>query len=233
MSAVPEPLIPHSSDIEWVRSVSPFRRAGGADLDRLFAEARVFELGKRQTVFVAGHPARSLFLLLRGQIKVFTASSRGRESTLRVLQGGPHLVFPAVPGQRIYTVSCETVRPSRLLAFPLERIGESLMNSPHLAEDLIAELAGIHDEVGRHLADLKGRTSLQRLAGFLSSLTSVTKGAAVVHLPVSKMVLASMIGVVPEKLSRDFAKLAEFGVITKRSTVSIRDVRKLREIYIG
>jgi len=233
MSAVPEPLVPRSSDIERVRSFSPFRRAGAADLDRLFAEARVFELDKRQTVFVAGHPARLLFLLLQGQVKVFTASKRGRESTLRVLQGGPHMVFPAVPGQPTYTVSCETVRPSRLLAFPLERVGESLMNSPHMAEDLIAELAGIQDEVGRHLADLKGRTSLQRLAGFLSSLTSVINGAAVVNLPVSKMVLASMMGVVPEKLSRDFAKLATVGVSTKRSTVSIRDVARLREIYSG
>ena len=148
-------------------------------------------------------------------------------------RAGRTLVFPAVPGQQTYTVSCETVRPSRLLAFPLERVGESLMNSPHMAEDLIAELAGIQNEVGRHLADLKGRTSLQRLAGFLSSLTSVSKGAAVVHLPVSKMVLASMIGVVPEKLSRDFAKLAAVGVSTKHTTVSIRDVGRLRRIYAG
>lgn len=98
MNTVPEPLVPQSSDIEWVRSFSPFRRAGAADLDRLFAEARVFELDKRQTVFVAGRPARLLFLLLQGQVKVFTASKRGRESTLRVLQGGPHPSFPRRSG---------------------------------------------------------------------------------------------------------------------------------------
>ena len=83
---------------------------------------------------------------------------------------------------------------------------------------VLAMLAGFSARLRaqvREITELKLKSTAERLAGFLLTLTDVTEGGAVVRLPFDKYLLAEKLGMQPESLSRAFAKLRAVGVRTE------------------
>ena len=79
------------------------------------------------------------------------------------------------------------------------------------------------------LCQMKLRSSVQRLAGFLLGLVEDPEmNPAQFVLPYEKRFLAARIGCTQENLSRAFAALRRLGVETQRGIVVLRDVPALR-----
>ena len=81
-----------------------------------------------------------------------------------------------------------------------------------------------------NMADV-AKTVAQRLARYLVELASPDIGPAVVMLPYPRAVLAELIGVSPEKLSRNFTVLKDFGVSSRGRRVIIEDTTRLESFY--
>lgn len=79
----------------------------------------------------------------------------------------------------------------------------------------------------RELKNQKLRSGAERLAAWLLG-QSAAANATSFTIPFEKRVLASLLGMTPENLSRAFATLATYGVTTSGRSVSLEDVPGLR-----
>jgi len=70
-----------------------------------------------------------------------------------------------------------------------------------------------------------------RLASYLIYLAGEQEDAGVVSLTISKGQLASLLGTIPETLSRIFAKMTDQGLIeVKGRTIGLLDAEGLRDL---
>ena len=83
------------------------------------------------------------------------------------------------------------------------------------------ELAGCYRGLVRTVKNQKLRGGAERLANYLFAEQARQGGDSTFILPHEKRVLASLLGMTPENLSRAFANLADYGVIVHGPEVTI------------
>ncbi len=97
---------------------------------------------------------------------------------------------------------------------------------------LLASLSNQFRTMVRQIKDLRLRTTTQRLAAYLLELSVEGGGRNRFTLPYSKRLMASWLGMTPERLSRSFAALREQGVEVHGRQVHITYLARLRN-YCG
>jgi CRP/FNR family transcriptional activator FtrB len=81
----------------------------------------------------------------------------------------------------------------------------------------------------RQIAELKLKTTAQRLGSFLLTMVEAETGRAELRFPYDKRLVADQLGMKPESLSRALAKLAKQGVESlPDNLVVIARVERLR-----
>ena len=82
----------------------------------------------------------------------------------------------------------------------------------------------------RQIAELKLKTTAQRLGSFLLTMVESEEGKVELRFPYDKRLVADQLGMKPESLSRALAKLARQGVESRPDNlVVIADVARLRQ----
>jgi len=190
------------------------------DLRRVAAVAVPRKYGRKETVFREGDPADGFFVVQTGKVKVFKLSEEGKEQVLHVLEQGQSFAEAAIFEGGAYPAHAETLADSELLLLPKVAFIHLLERNPRLAVRMLASLS----RWLRRMTDLVENLSLRdvesRLVFYLSeelkSRGIPARDGVVLDLPVSKNVLASRLGTVPETFSRTLKKLQGEGLIAVR-----------------
>src|SRR5262245_10124613 len=74
--------------IGLLRAVSIFARLSDAELAALAAGLGAHAFARGQTIFQQGDPGDTLYLVVRGQVRVYHASAAGRELTVALFRAG-------------------------------------------------------------------------------------------------------------------------------------------------
>ena len=90
-----------------------------ADIDMVVAPAQSLQVARGQWLFVAGQPAESCFLLVRGAVEV-CARNDGRERRLAVLGPGSLIGYLSVLGSGTHGASARVREAADLLEFPAD-----------------------------------------------------------------------------------------------------------------
>lgn len=220
-----------SPPIQEILAQSPlFRDLAGPELEALAAVASLRPLRKGETLFLEGDPARSLFIVARGMVKVYKMDPQGRRQMVLHLDGPYHAVaavaiFLEKPR---YPASAEALEDSLLLALPTEAFHRLLEAHPALARALIRFLARRQGQLVHLLDRLVFHEVSARLAEYLlGRLEAEGQGFA---LPTNPE-LAALLGTVPEAVSRKLGELFRQGLIRlSERRVWIDDPAALREV---
>jgi CRP/FNR family transcriptional regulator len=86
-------------------------------------------------------------------------------------------------------------------------------NNPSIALNMLAVLSRRLRQFATQIENLSLKEVPARLAGYLLYIAKEQKNEGVVQLPVSKGQLASLLGTIPETLSRIFARMSDEGLI--------------------
>ena len=182
---------------------------GGIAVERAF--------GKNEWVFAEGDEGDGFYVVLSGSIKVFKLSADGKEHILHIF--APGQVFGEVPvfaGEH-FPANAQAIVASRLFFFPRAAFVALLEKHPGLALKL--------------LADLSLKEIPARLATYLLHLAETQGRRDQVTLAISKGQLASLLGTIPETLSRMFAKLSGQNLIAVEGrTIRLLDIPALEEL---
>lgn len=192
------------------------------------------DIDQGQFVFFQDDPGDRFFLVVSGKIKVYKISPEGKEQILLIASPGDTFGEAALFARRVYPATAEAVEPSRLLAFSRDAFLGLITRHPALAMNMIFRLSTLL----HHLTHLVQQLSLEdvttRLAGYLIGLIEEAEAATPLTLAEKKMVLASVLGTIPETLSRAFAKLTRLGIIAvDGQQIAILDRKKLEQIASG
>jgi CRP/FNR family transcriptional activator FtrB len=139
-------------------------------------------------------------------------------------------ILAAVLKDAPYLMSGRTIEPSEILMIPAGNIRRTMETDTGFALAMVRELADRYRGVVKTTKNLKLRNALERLANYLLQLHISQGGNGSVALPVSKTLLASLLGMTPENLSRSFATLRAYGVTVDGATITLSKLRDLKSL---
>jgi CRP/FNR family transcriptional regulator, dissimilatory nitrate respiration regulator len=198
-----------------------------SDLDDLIDAGAVLRVARHQELFARGDPARSLFVILEGQIKLSRLSRRGDEAVVHVFGQGESFAEAAMLMGGRYPVDAAAISDSRLIAISIDRLRARVLTKPEIAFAMLGSLAQHLHALVSQIEQLKLLTTRQRTIRFLLDHSPSGGGPATVALPHDKALIANRLGMKPETFSRSLAQLAQHGVEVDGAIVRIKDTANL------
>lgn len=186
--------------------------------------------GRGEAVFFEGDEGNGFYIVTKGKVKIFKVSLQGKEQILGIFnEGEPFGEVPVFHGQP-FPANAECLGKTSLLFFPRKEFVEILTASPSIALNMLATLSMRLRQFAGQIEALSLKEVPARLASYLLFLSNEQGGADTVELQISKGQLASLLGTIPETLSRIFAKMSEEGLIeVKGKTIHLLDMDGLAE----
>ena len=207
-------------DFERVKDLPLFNGAS----DRLLRDATAGAFLQRfpagTTLLTEGDPVDFLYVLMDGSVEL-GATWNDKETTLAVLRPVSTFILAAVVLDADALVSARTIERSDILMLSGEALRRAMAEDPIFGVAVAQEMAGCYRGLVRAIKNQKLRGGLERLANYLIT-QKVRQGVeATLTLPHEKRLLASLLGMTPENLSRAFATLADYGVSVNGPEVTI------------
>ena len=230
------PLAPFDAG-HVLRGLNLFRDASEATLARLGASARRVHLVRGDELFHSGDVSEGLYVLTKGQIKVYARADNGQEKVIEVVSApaclGGLLLLADVVGQgggvMRHVSHAAALTETHLLLLPRTDLLAELQAEPKLAVKLLAEVSGRLNRLVRDIEAVTLHTAAQRVVSYLLRTSpQAATSACTVSLPASKGTIASLLSVTPEHFSRILHDLQSRGLIAvNRREIVIPDVERL------
>jgi CRP-like cAMP-binding protein len=163
---------------------------------------------KGEMVFAEGDDGIGFYIVISGKIKVYKLSPDGKEQIMHIFNAGqPFAEVPVFEGSR-YPANAEAMSLSRLFFFPKEAFIKLIQENPSLAMNMLASLSQRLKQFSRLIESLSLKEVPGRLASYLLYLSDKEGSIDEIDLDIAKSQLASLLGTIPETLSRIFTKMA-------------------------
>lgn len=202
------------------------------DIRTLIEGARIVSFGHEHALWSAGDAVTDFFVVLDGHVEL-AADVEGRRSVVEVARKGAVLGDAAMFGGGRFLMTARVLTSATLLAIPAASFRAKLEPRFDIITHMLSTLSFRLRMLVRQIAELKLKTTAQRLGSFLLSMVEAEEGRVEVRFPYDKKLVADELGMKPESLSRALAKLAKLGVDSRPdSTVVIADVEALREFCV-
>ena len=199
--------------IEILGDAPIFNGLSREELDgiRKTAVDRFYDRGR--SVFFEGDPGDGFYVVVDGKVKIYMMSPEGKEKILHIYgPGQPFGEVPVFAGKR-FPANAQTLVKSHLLFFPRSDFVRLISEQPSLALNMLAVLSGRLRQFTTQIENLALKEVPARLASYLVYLAEEQNAADAVTLDISKGQLASLLGTIPETLSRIFARMSGAGLI--------------------
>jgi len=200
------------------------------ELSRI-AVRRSFRKGER--IFSEGDDGAGFYAVLSGRVKISKLSAEGKEQILHLVGPGETFGEVSVFTGQGFPADASAALPTTVLFFPRTAFSGIIRQDPALALNMLAQLSKRLRQFAALIEDLSLKEVPGRLAKYLLYLSGRTDGGAV-ELEISKGDLASLLGTIPETLSRILAKMNRQGLIRSRGVqIGILDREGLERIAEG
>jgi len=188
-----------------------------------------------QTIFSEGDEGDGFYVVSTGRVKIFKLSHEGKEQILHIFGSGePFGEVPVFSGEH-FPAHAETLEESKILFFPRSAFVELIKKNPSLALNMLAVLSRRLRRFSALIEDLSLKEVPGRLSAYLIYLSETKNRSANLTLDISKTQLASLLGTIPETLSRILSRMSAEDLIESdgHRTIKILDRDGLEELATG
>jgi CRP-like cAMP-binding protein len=198
----------------------------------LFELATEQRYGKGASVFTSDDPADSVFVLLRGRVKVYDLAEQGKELILWFFHSGD-LFGIAEMSERHRGASARACENSEILSIPRERFRDFVTHRPDVAWRVIELLGRRLRTLGDVVQNLATTCVTGRVVKLLQRLDTVRAkdlgGLAPPELQLTHQDIADMIGCCRQSVTETLGMLKRSGAIEcERQRVRVVDAAALR-----
>jgi CRP/FNR family transcriptional regulator len=185
-------------------------------------------------IFSEGSIADGFYIVVKGRVKVYKLSFDGKEQILHIVESrellGAVSAFSGTP----YPANAEAVEKTEALFFRRDDFFDLIRREPSIVMNMMANLSARLQHFTRMIENLSLKEVPGRLAAYMLYLCEKKGCSDIVEMDISKGQLASLLGTIPETLSRILKKMSDAGVIEVRGRM-IRIIKKsvLRDILDG
>jgi CRP/FNR family transcriptional activator FtrB len=220
------PIRPEHKDV--VRSLRLFEGVGQAAFKALLEGSYLQRFPAQLTLITEGEPADFLHILVSGSVELFSGWN-GQETTMEVVRPVSTFILAAVLKDAPYLMSARTAEASEILLVPSQNLRRGMEMDAALAAAMVVELASCYRDIVKAQKNLKLRTGVERLANYLLRAGAEQSGQRRIELQLEKRVIASLLGMTPENLSRAFQTLKPYGVIVEGAQIELTKIEDLKQ----
>jgi CRP/FNR family transcriptional activator FtrB len=218
-----------ASDIDRIKGLPLFAAVAPETLRVATAGAHLQRFPAGTVLLLEGDPVDFLYVLLDGQVELH-GTWNDRETVLAILRPVSTFILAAVVLDADALMSARTLERCEILMISGDAIRTAMRLDPRFAIAVSRDLAGCYRGLVRTIKNHKLRNSTERLANYLLSLRAGDNAGSVIRLHHEKRVLASLLGMTPENLSRAFAALQAHGVSVQGAVVTLANLAALESL---
>lgn len=205
------------------------------ELDGVDARMRVRGYVEGESLYSAGDPATSLFVLASGKVKLVRQGLDGAQALVDVVTPGRLFGTLTTLGEPTYPDTAEALTVACALAISADDFRAVMSRYPPVALAVLDDVAQRLEESRQAVRRLSSGTVEQRVAATLLALADTLgerRGDGVLlQLPLTRNDLAAMTGSTPESVSRVMSRLRRDGVVDSgRRWTAVLDAQRLREL---
>lgn len=169
----------------------------------------------KNTIIVSeGDQTDSLYIILKGRVKVFVSDDAGHE-VLLLTQGPGEYFGELVLDEGPRSASVMTLEPARFLVVPKKDFHDFVIKNPAFALSLIEKLIARVRSLTASVKSLALMDVYGRVARLLLELAEERDGGMVINQRLTQQDLASRIGASREMVSRILKDLSAGGYLTQ------------------
>ena len=218
-----------ASEIERVKGLPLFADVAPDTFRVATAGAHLQRFPPGTMLLLEGDPVDFLYVLLDGQVELH-GTWNDHETVLTILRPVSTFILAAVVLDAAALMSARTLERCEILMIPGDAIRTAMRLDTRFAMAVSRDLAGCYRGLVRNIKNIKLRNGAERLANYLLALRAADNSGGVVRLHHEKRVLASLLGMTPENLSRSFAALQQHGVAVQGAVVTLGSVAALESL---
>jgi CRP-like cAMP-binding protein len=185
-----------------------FRNISAVDLHTLQREVVKTELEKNTMLFRKGDQADACFIVVYGLVKLSIPSSQGNDKVLELIRPGQSLGEAMMFLDEPYPFYAEALENTLLLKIPRQALMRLLDRSPLISRQMMAGLSYRLLGFIRNVERYSLQNATQRVIDYLLQ-TSAMQSTNEVRLELKKHLLASLLNLSPETLSRVLHQLMD------------------------
>jgi len=170
---------------------------------------------KKQTIFLQGDAADSVFYIHKGKVQLTVTSKTGKEAVIGLLKEGAFLGENCLTGEPLRLCSASALTDCSLMRIEKNVMIKTLQEEPALSEIFVAYLLARNIQYQTNMVDQLFNSSEKRLARTLLMLAHFGKeGAPETVVPkISQETLAEMVGTTRSRVNFFMNKFRKMGFI--------------------
>ncbi|MBI5873067.1 MAG: Crp/Fnr family transcriptional regulator [Candidatus Omnitrophica bacterium] len=189
---------------------------------------------KNDCIFHEGDSALGFYIVVKGRIKIYKLSFAGAEHILHLVGEGASFAEAVVFGHLDrYPAFAQALSDTKVLFIPKKDFLSLMRSDFGLTLSILSSMSEKLKYFNILVEELSLKSADSRLAKYLLDL-ALKKKADFFNLDVKKVELAKKLGIVPETLSRTFARLRTKRIIRiSRQLVTLLNKEALHSISSG
>lgn len=195
--------------IDIIKEIPLFSQAPPDLQNDLASIAREQSYDKGEIIFSEGDLASGLYVVSSGRVKIFKLGPDGKEQILHIFEKGEPFGEVAVFKGWAFPAYAQAMERSKALIFPRQALIDLIKRNPDLALEMLAVLSFRLRKFTNLIEDLSLKEVPSRLAAYFLYLRDRNEGSVSLELDITKGQLASLLGTIPETLSRILAKMVK------------------------
>ena len=186
---------------------------------------------KGAIVWRRGQRAKFVFVILYGRIGLFDGMDLEQSAVIDLFSAGAVAGsgYTLLDPPHDYLFSGKALDDLRAVAIPIPVYRRYIQRDPSLLLGTARQLLAGWQRLVAQTRVLKQFSANQRLASYLLALTDGKAGPATVRLTDDQLLIAKLLGVTRESLSRSFAVLRAQGVSKRGRVVTLASSERLRQ----
>jgi CRP-like cAMP-binding protein len=207
------------ADVSFLRSVSLFSELQDSDLKKIGSILATKSLNRNVTVLIEEDTGSTMFIILKGSIKITRISEEGREVILSILNEGDFFGEMSILDDAPRSANAVTLEKSQLLVIHRKDFFQMLSDYPQITINMLKEFAHRLRRGDSQIKSLSLQDAVSKVASTIIRIAddsgTIYQGqVAISNLP-PQQDLASMAGTSRETISRAIGSLTKFGYLKK------------------
>lgn len=198
-----------------------FESFTGEEIGILTTSTSLKKVRKGEQIFLEGSEASAFFIVVSGKVKIYKLSPDGKELTLHIHGPGEPVAEAAIFDSITYPASCLALEETILVRISREEFLDMMRRHPELSLKIMSGYSKRLRQFVLKIEELMGRDVRSRLARYLLEKGVLENGKTICRLAHSKKELASLLGTIPETISRTLAFFTQRKLIHGKGNIII------------
>lgn len=214
----------HSSHVGCVSLVPIFNHLDEESMSKIAAKANHKDLKRGEYLYQAMDEEDSVYIVHRGQVRIFHLSEGGKEQLIRVLNPGEFTgEWTIFSDEQYHENFAEATKNTSICAINRDDLQALLNEYPEISMKILQAMSDRLQQSEKQTASVAIEQVANRIIYYLEGLADPhADDEVMVELPMTRKDIASYLGTTPETLSRKFKELENKGLIEQLPKNKVR-----------